>query len=227
MITAITLTGDRPLAFKLCQKWMANQITKPDQWIVVDDGDIELDCMENMHYIKRDKKGGEPKHTLLLNLVEAFKYVIGDKIIIFEDDDYYSPEYISQISLLLNKYDLVGIGRAKYYHIEGKYYEHYNMNHASLAQTAFKNSLLNHIQKLLNGDMFLDLRIWQINPTNKYIFIDNKKLFCGIKGLSGRNGIGIGHDSGFNKYQKDSIKYDKLKEWIPNDYKEYLKIINE
>jgi len=40
IITAITPTGDRPLALALCQQWMDAQTVRPDQWIVVDDGKI-------------------------------------------------------------------------------------------------------------------------------------------------------------------------------------------
>ena len=42
MITVITPTGDRPLAFSLCRKWIFNQTIKPDQHIIVDDGKIPM-----------------------------------------------------------------------------------------------------------------------------------------------------------------------------------------
>jgi glycosyltransferase involved in cell wall biosynthesis len=228
MTTAITLTGDRPKAFELCQKWMSRQITKPDQWIVVDDGSEKLNCIENIQYIKRERQPNEPKFTLILNLQEAIKYIIGDKIIFFEDDDYYAPEYITKMSAMLNDYDIVGIGRAKYYHLFGKYYMHSNLEHASLAQTAIRNNLTPLLKKALPGDCFIDLRLWKSIPATykKNIFIDYQYLYCGIKGMPGRAGIGAGHNIEFNRYQSDTDRR-VLKQWIPEDYTTYLNIARE
>lgn len=53
MITAITPTGDRPLAFVLCQIWMMRQTVQPDQWIVIDDGSKPMPQIIQMQYIKR------------------------------------------------------------------------------------------------------------------------------------------------------------------------------
>ena len=57
MITIVTPTGDRPLAFALCQHWMMNQTVKPDQWIVVDDGKTPMRPFVPMEYMRRGSQG--------------------------------------------------------------------------------------------------------------------------------------------------------------------------
>lgn len=57
MITIVTPTGDRPLAFALCQHWMMNQTVKPDQWIVVDDGKTPMRPFVPMEYVRRGSQG--------------------------------------------------------------------------------------------------------------------------------------------------------------------------
>ncbi len=248
-ITVITCTGDRPLAFSLCLQWMKNQIVKPSQWIIIEDGNTPFDVpnLPYAQYIKRNKSKHEPEHTLLLNLEQAFKYVTGDKILFMEDDEYYAPAYIAEMSKLLNTYEVVGMGRSKYYHVNGKYHIHKNMGHASLAQTGFKKSFLPSVQKvLMKGGSFVDCRIWKlvnpnfmtlvnapdgmdkyITPNQKgYVFEDKKNLYVGIKGLPGRHGIGAGHSDTMECYKDDS-KSEILKQWIPNDYKNYLELKQE
>jgi GT2 family glycosyltransferase len=245
-VTVITCTGDRPLAFSLCVQWMKNQIVKPSQWIIIEDGNtpFEVPKLPYVQYIKRNKSKHEPVHTLLLNLEQAFKYVHGYKILFMEDDEYYAPTYISEMSKLLDTYEVVGIGRSKYYHINGKYRVHKNMGHASLAQTGFRKTLLPSVQKILmRGDDFVDCRIWALVNKNfmsllnapdgmdryisgnhqGYIFEDKKSLYVGIKGLPGRKGIGAGHSEAMPVYKDDSSG-EILKQWIPNDYTNYLEL---
>lgn len=229
MITAITPTGDRPLAFELCRKWMSNQLRKPDQWLVIDDGKEPLpNNLPNMQYIRREPQPDDPKHTLNLNLLAALPHIAGDKIVIIEDDDYYGPEYISDIALRLNYFDLCGYDKARYYHIyEQKYFRFLNTDYASLCQTGFRRIMLDEFEKELRlNEPMLDVRFWRKSKSNKRLFNnDTKILMIGIKGLPGRNGIGAGHNPGFGRYIKD-VDYKVFKEWLPDDYGTYLEIID-
>jgi hypothetical protein len=98
----------------------------------------------------------------------------------------------------------------------------------------------------MKGDSFVDCRIWKlvnpnfmtlvnapdgmdkyITPNQKgYVFEDKKNLYVGIKGLPGRHGIGVGHSDTMECYKDDS-KSEILKQWIPNDYKNYLELKQE
>jgi hypothetical protein len=166
MITAITPTGDRPLAMSLCERWMMNQTVRPDQWLVIDDGQMPFTPTAPMEYVRREPRAGDPKHTLAINLVQAIPLIKGDKILIIEDDEYYSPTYVEEMSKHMNGGKLLGIRQNRYYHVPtGGYYQMHNMGHASLAQTAFASSFLpifkRAVDESINVD-YLDIRIWRM-----------------------------------------------------------------
>ena len=168
MITAITPTGDRPEALALCRRWMAAQTLKPDQWLIIDDGKIpaNIDFGESyIQYVRREPRADDPQHTLVVNVECALSYVLGDRIFFIEDDEYYAPEYIKTMNRQLDDYQLVGIGASKYYHLPtGGYVRHNNMNHASLAQTAFRAEMLPLVRQCAAQGMekyWLDDRIWR------------------------------------------------------------------
>jgi hypothetical protein len=150
-ITAITPTGDRPLAFELCKRWMAGQTRKPDQWIIVDDGkepiprfvDRDFNPLELFCYVRREPRRDDPSFTLDLNLKAALPHIDGDKILIIEDDEYYAPGYIAEMARRLDSFEVVGICQSKYYHLPtGGYRQIGNTGHASLAETGFRKSFL-------------------------------------------------------------------------------------
>ncbi len=243
MISVITATGDRPETFDLCQKWMAAQTVQPDQWIVVDDGKTPMASISGCDYIRRELQKSDPLHTMLLNIKTALPHVKGDSILFWEDDEYYAPAYIEEMNKRLKQYEIVGIGRSKYYHFPASMYlRHDNMGHASLAQTAFNSSFLPSVNKLIAGDMFLDIRMWEkfngkdapLCADTDHSVIERKTihgqgiifddgedncLYVGIKGLPGRKGIGSGHRD-FSKYISDSDG-SVFKKWIPKDHKIY------
>lgn len=230
-ITVITPTGDRPLAFALCQKWMANQTRQPDQWIVVDDGKVPLSGVIPMQYVRREPKPTDPKHTLVPNLKAAFPLITGNKIIIMEDDEYYAPEYIAEMARRLDSHPIVGLKDARYYHLPtGGYYQNHNNRHASLAQTAFRDTLIPGIRELLNetDEPFLDIRLWKKYVPQGNIFDDfGRMLYLGIKGLPGRAGIGGGHrPTSYPRSNIDSINRTVLQKWVPRDFPTYLDILN-
>jgi len=238
-ITVITCTGDRPQAFSLCKLWIEKQTLQPTQWIIVDDGKQPLDTIDNpiVHYIRREPTTEDPKHTMLLNLKIALEKVGGDYIFFMEDDEYYSSDFLEKMMSKFKDYLVIGIGRSKYYHLPSKRYGiHDNMGHASLAQTAIKREFLEKVKMLLNGDSFLDIRIWQLFNGAKaghltvsknvfeietkdkrgFLFDDkNDPLYVGMKGLPGRTGIGAGHNGTIHWYHND-INFLILKQWIKN-----------
>ena len=237
LITLITPTGDRPLAFALCQNWVRKQTMQSYQWIVIDDGKIPMTPYVPMVYIRREPKANDPQCTLILNLMTALPLIEGKKIIIIEDDEYYAPKYVEEISARLDQHEVVGIGNTKYYHLfSGGYYRHRNIDHASLAQTAFRDSFLSEFKKILNTNIEIariDRQIWRkLRGSGRgVIFIDDESdpLYLGIKGLPGRPGV-IGHDPESSPYHRRNqcpdIFRGVLMEWIPEDYGIYMDIVN-
>lgn len=234
-VTAITPTGDRPLALSLLRRWVEKQTRQPDQWIIVDDGrePIKLtDVPDWAALVRREPVPGDPPHTLSVNLAAAIPHITGERILILEDDEYYAPRYIEEMTARLATHDVVGICKNKYYHVgTGGYCMHPNLGHASLAQTGVRSSFLPELRELvaeLSRD-FLDIRIWKrVERTGRgNLFLDGADpLYLGIKGLPGRPGIGVGH-VGQRYALFDGPGRDQLRKWIPDPEAQsaYLEII--
>jgi hypothetical protein len=257
MITAITPTGDRPLAMSLCERWMMNQTARPDQWLVVDDGQVPFVPAVPMEYVRREPRAGDPKHTLAINLLQAIPLIRGDKILIIEDDEYYAPAYVQEMAKRLDAGMIAGITQNRYYHLPtGGYYVMHNREHASLAQTAFTSAFIPTFKGAVVASMFvdfLDIRMWRMAkqtlnrgfkfggrvlttrartmgrmPESEFaLFSDaDAPLYVGIKGLPGRNGIGMGHNPGMYP-NRDTAGRRVLKQWMPQDYPVYLDAIGQ
>lgn len=236
-VTVITPTGDRPLAFGLCWRWMAAQTRKPDQWLIIDDGAGQpgnLGSIDGVDIIRvrRVPLTGEPRHTLALNLKAALPLIDGDIVLVMEDDEYYAPQYIETMARRLDRFEIVGICRSKYYHLPtGKFQQIGNTGHASLAQTGFRSSFLPIFTGCVERGMetnWVDQQIWQIVGERKLraqLFVDDGlPLYCGMKGLPGRPGIGQGHKEAMYREQ-DTPDRARLRAWIPCDFQAYLDIL--
>lgn len=228
-ITLITPTGDRPLAFELCKRWMGQQTTKADQWIVVDDGKVPMDPPPGADYVRREPRSDDPPHTLNLNMEAAISHIKGTKIIIIEDDEYYAPGYVEVLSKALDTAEVAGICNSRYYHLPiGGYVRMSNMAHASLAQTGFRDGFIPALQSLVKGDInyYLDMRIWETANANSMgrLFVDDPvPLYAGIKGLPGRGGIGAGHNPNMYGNRLDRTR-KILKAWVA-DHEVYTDIL--
>lgn len=224
MITLITPTGGRLEAFKRCEFYMSRQTIRPDQWIVVDDHESATECTMNQHVIRPSPFWKDGDMTLPRNILSALTSGMISKgiVIIIEDDDWYSPNYLETCVQRIKNFDLIGEGRAKYYNVRNHHLMiHSNVRHASLCQTVFDcriiDKVITVIQKNLN-QKFLDLKIWDL-PVSKKIYTDGKSTCVGIKGMIGRSGIGYGHTDKMGK--PDIFPYLTLKKWIGEDYKFY------
>lgn len=189
--TAITPTRDRQEAFKLCYKFLTRQKTLPTQWIIVDDGNIPINKQYTIQpyitYIRREPSN--EKNTLKKNILSALEQVKHNTVFIFEDDDWYSPDYFSFMLQHLKQYDLVGLGHHIDYLItHGRLLTHQNANHSSLCSTGFTRKVFDLIKDICSRDTsspFIDTPLWAEFSGKKKIIIKNKPLVLGIKGLMG------------------------------------------
>jgi hypothetical protein len=200
MLTLLTATGCRPDTWKICERLAKAQTYGGDvRWVIVDDGEIPQPINFSRHgwtleVIRPEpfwKDGDNTQHRNLLAGLD----VIGDdeRVVVWEDDDYYDPSYLHFVNLWIDKHDLVGECRARYFNVQSGYGKRIpNRSHASLCSTAVKGPGLMALRlEVEAGNKFIDLSLWKRYRGAKKLY--DSSLVVGIKGQPGRAGIGMGH----------------------------------
>ena len=193
------------------------------QWIVVDDGVVPTECTMGQEYYRREPNTasviGPATHTVGANLEEALNHVKSPKILVIEDDDYYSPNYLSHWTKLLDSHDLVGESGSKYYRLDNETYQHYDgkvfTTFAALARTGFRRNLISMVKKACSGDCQVDRRIWDQSSTIKsHLEMPSVSgLHISIKGGPGRGS----HNHKRSLTQRDR-NYSQLLLWTKGDW---------
>lgn len=225
-VTVITVGGGRQEALTLCEKYMSRQTYKGEiQWIFIEDepsNPMKLTMGQEIYEGPLLYTPGI--NTQRYNLDLALQKVKGEYVIIWENDDFFGPEYI-EIMLHYLKYNaMVGECDTVYYSIPSKsYLPMNNFKHASTTQTAFRKSSIPFFQKALHsGEKYFDITLWAMaregNISSCLFSMPGKKLCVGMKGLPGRGGIGVGHRP--QKFIDDSDGR-KLRELLGLDAKNY------
>lgn len=216
MIVLITPTGGRPDQIRLCAEFMNDQDYQGDVlWIVVDDclprtTDFLMDDFGRdweIAFVYPDPPWKQGDNTQGRNIGEAIKlirHVVEDNdvegIFIIEDDDYYSPGYLTSMLRHLKGYDLAGETHTIYYTVKYRgWFMNQNAQHSSLFQIAFTPKVIDDLESVLHYK-YIDIYFCQ-SVQNKNLFRDGN-LAVGIKGLPGRGGIGNGHGN-LTSYEKD------------------------
>ena len=226
MLTLLTATGCRPKAWAICEKlMMAQNYTGAVRWVIVDDGEIPqtiafkrdnwtLDIVRPSHRWK------EGLNTQADNLIAGLEYIdADDSLVIIEDDDNYSKDWLRVVERHLQDAELVGEILARYYNIKNKKYRQLqNTKHASLCATAMRGEAIETFRRVCESKVkFIDIQLWALHK-NKLLFTGNR--VTGIKGLAGRDGIGMGHKNDFI----GSLDFDLsiLNEWVGESSKYYV-----
>lgn len=219
-ITALTCTCDRPEAFVLCEKYMARQTVKPDQWLVLDSDKVPTKCTAGQEYHYWPDLDG--KGNMVAKVMRALKrgLIKGDILVFWENDDWYAADYIQWCVANLAQFALIGEGRNLYYNVQYRWwFEHGNLSHASLCATAMRRSLLPLLGAVCQNlqDPFIDSKLWTAcHEAKRVVSPYGKRRSVGIKALPGTKGYGSGHDktSGW-AIQDPEMK--KLRELIGNE----------
>jgi hypothetical protein len=226
MLTLLTATGARPVAWALCLRWMSLQTYRgPVRWVVVDDGPQASPATDFPRHWTVDVLRPDPlwvpgQNTQARNL-QAGLGVIDDseKLVIIEDDDYYAPEWLAQVHGWLDHHDVVGEPRARYYHVGRRIaHEHRNTTHSSLCSTATRGAGTATLREACQQqDEFIDIVLWR-KARVKALY--ESHYVVGIKGLPGRQGIGIGHRDSFKGTPDPTGAV--LRKWIGDAAAHYL-----
>lgn len=233
-VTVITATGNRPEAFALCGHFLRRQETDARiQWVVVDDGDTPGSDRE----VELFRTGGnlatlirpEPRwrmgqNTLGRNLLAALPEAQADNILFFEDDDYYTSDYLERMRARLKVNELVGEIPSRYYYVPARCFRDMRSGtyRASLCQTGMRASLIPTLHRICaQNSRYIDVSLWQAAP-DKATYED---VCCvGIKGLPGRAGIGIGHRPDFGSWTSDR-NLSVFKAWVGSDWELYRRFM--
>lgn len=227
MLTLLTPTGCRPQAWALCERWMAAQdYAGPVRWLIVDDGeDAQPVTFErpgwHLEVIRPEPRWKPGMNSQARNLLAGLDCVSADdSIVIIEDDDYYSPGYLTDAESWLRRGELVGECMARYYNVERRVVRKLNnRGRASLCSTALRGAAIDQLRKECKpGVQFIDMSLWA-NFKGPKVLKETKHV-VGIKGLPGRCGIGMGHSKGFSGEHDPSGAI--LRDWIGQDAEHYL-----
>lgn len=198
----------------------AQTIRSPVHWVIVDDGalqqPISLKRAWSIDIVRPSPRWQPGENTQVRNLRAGFGAIGPEaRVVIIEDDDFYDPDYLTQVDGWLNHADLVGESHAKYYNVATRRWALCNNDkHASLCSTAVKGSGLIALRGVLAGASdFVDVDLWSMMRGTLY----RTDYVVGIKGLPGRRGIGIGHMDDFGKHDPTGAV---LRGWVGEQFAE-------
>ena len=221
MLTLLTATGERQHAWDLCQHWMLRQDYQGEvRWIIVDDGQTpQITTFKRdgwfLEYVRPEPYWQPGMNTQARNLRAGLaKIKQTDRLIVVEDDDAYHQDWLSTVSNALLKAELVGENRARYYNVQQRRARQLNnLNHASLCATAMRGAAIDTFRRVLSmNTTFIDIDLWR-NAKNRLLFDGHRVV--GIKGLSGRSGIGMGHKADFQGDQDPNGAI--LRSWVGDE----------
>ena len=225
MLTLLTATGARPEAWAICERLMMRQTyTGPVHWIIVDDGpDAHPQPLAQDHWdvsVLRPHPRWQPgQNTQARNLLAGLSIVPRNaRLVIIEDDDHYATDWLETVDHELDKAELVGEFKARYYNVATKRARQLNTQHASLCGTAMRGAAIDTFRWACDRHAkFIDLELWR-KHRSRHLFGGHRVV--GIKGMPGRGGIGMGHAKDFNGDPDPNGAI--LREWIGDDAALYL-----
>ena len=225
MLTLLTATGARPQAWAICEFLMARQdYAGQVRWVIVDDG-AEPQPMTfqrdgwDLVLVRPTPHWKSGQNTQARNLLAGLQVIGADeRVAVIEDDDWYAADWLTTIDRELQRAELVGESRARYYSLplrRGRQLQ--NTSHASLCSTAVRGGALRALAEACRRQpKFIDLDLWR-STRSRHLFVGHRVV--GMKGLPGRGGIGMGHRDDFRG--TDDPSGVLLREWIGEDARLY------
>jgi hypothetical protein len=224
-IGLLTLTGGRPEAFALCERWIQGQTIGHDQWVVVDDVADATEVTMGQTVLRPEPFWHEGERTLNRNFQAGLPEMDTDIILMIEDDDYYSPCWLETVRDHFATSDdlIVGEGWTTYYNVATlRYLCNSNNKHASLCATAFRREITTGVLAILRSlkakSPFVDSPIWTAYRCNGTIWDTDHVI--GIKGMPGRPGCGKGHRESL-RWPSTDPAYNNLVAWLGEDAEVY------
>jgi hypothetical protein len=221
-LTLLTPTGARPEAFALCEKWLERQTYQGEiQWLVADDGPVPTPCTMGQTVIRPEPFWQPGENTQFRNLLALFPLIKYDKIVHWEDDDWYGPGYLETVSKWLDEAPLVGEIPTRYYNVRARSWNPFgNDKHASLCQTGMRPEVLPVLKRICEARRWVDMALWKDFPGKMFAGEQN----VGIKGLPGRPGqVGAHQNPRTLRRMVADPNLETLRSWIGEDAEAYRK----
>ena len=160
------------------------------------------------------------QNTQARNLLAGLARVRRDaRLVPIEDDDRYAHDWLETVDRELDKAELVGEFKARYYNVATKRARQLNnTQHASLCSTAMRGAAIDTFRWACDRhSKFIDIELWR-KHRSRHLFGGHRVV--GIKGMPGRGGIGMGHAKDFNGDPDPDGAI--LRAWIGHDADFYL-----
>jgi hypothetical protein len=152
-----------------------------------------------------------------------------DVIVLWENDDFYHPEYIETMTKMWDEAgrpDLLGQVNTIYYHI--KLFRYFYMNHpyrSSAMNTLIKPDL--DIKWCPDSEVFTDVFLWNQKTLSKKLVSPEKRLCLGIKHGEGLCG-GLSHNDKLHRYILPDENKSFLSETMDDEsFKFYTEYFND
>src|SRR5690606_8933960 len=97
-----------------------------------------------------------------------------DRVVVIEDDDHYAPDWLTHVAGELERAQLVGERRSRYYNLatrQGR--EMGNTAHASLCATAVRGAAVDALRRSCRAGRGIDMHLWRTFP-DRHLFDGNR-----------------------------------------------------
>ncbi len=204
MLNLLTITNGRPEAFRLAEQWMMSQDFDGDlNWTVVNDSAEDYQYRLGQEVIRRPPAAPGPA-SFKANLLAGIEAAPDDEMLLFiEDDDWYSPKYLSFMQAMLAEIPMAGIAPIVYYNLEQRRcWPRNNTRSASLCMTGVMMSdpMRGALERAITrqNTVLVDLTIWgtrypRLKWKGEKLLMSHPYLHVGMKGLPGAPGLTRGH----------------------------------
>jgi len=223
-VSIITSTGDRPFSFALSEFFVKRQNYKGDiQWVVVDNGKVPMQMNEGQFYIRRV---GE-ESSIGKNLLLAISKVRHDRVLIMEDGDWYSHNWITTMLKELKNFYVVGTYPTWQFNLKNSFcWKTGSKEMSVLASMAFQGNGVSDLYsvcervKTYNTDSFFNECFRVENSLCKSCCISEKDMY-----LVQMKGYTRGHVC--ETSAKEDVGFVKLKSLIGTDFRLYEPMIEQ
>jgi len=202
LVSVLTPTCDRPEALGLCKRWFSLQTHKGPMEHIIEHGGDFYDNMAN-----------------------ALERASGDLFVIFEDDDYYSPDYVKHLVPRLNiRAPLWGQRWGRLYHLPSGGYNNKTGQSGPFACTmAWHKSIKDRVLELLKAKEPIKQLYREVRAN-----ITNTPYMVAMKAMPGKPAI----KRNWHTYSHEKFPYldtDRrvLREWVGEENsRRYLQLIH-